>query len=254
MSPEVQVSEDGLLGGKVRLFQPEEGYRAAIDPVVLAASIDARSGETVLDLGCGVGAAALCLAARLPGLQVTGLEIQNDLAKLAERNVQMNAAFGAVSIVEGDLRNPPPNLGLGSYHHVMANPPFMETGAGNPPPNASKAQAHTEETGSLEDWIAFFSKALKPKGSATIIHRADRVDEILALMRKDFGALVVFPLWPNAPGSEAAKPAKRVIIRGRKGLKSPTTFSPGLVLHESQGAYTSEAETILRHGGALKLA
>jgi len=253
MTSEPTLSEDGLLGGKIRLLQPGEGYRAAIDPVLLAASITARSGETVLDIGCGVGAAALCLASRGAGLQITGLEIQAGLADLAERNVALNAAFGAVSIVEGDLRDPPSNLGLGRYHHVMANPPFMETTAGNPPPNASKAQAHTEETGRLKDWVEFAAKALRPKGSATIIHRADRLDELLALMRKDFGELIIFPLWPTAPGGVSAKPAKRVIVRGRKGLKSPTVFSPGLVLHDGQSAYTSEAETVLRHGGALDL-
>jgi len=253
MTKSAKISEDGLLGGKVRLLQPEDGYRAAIDPVLLAASIEAKPGEAVLDVGCGVGAAALCLSARLPGVQVTGLEIQTDLAELGERNIQMNAAFGAVAIVEGDLRNPPPNLGLGTFHHAMANPPFMETSTGNPPPNASKAKAHTEEAGSLEDWVTFCAKAVKPKGSVTFIHRADRIDHLLSLMRQRFGGLVVFPLWPAAPGAAAAKPAKRVIVRGRKGLKSPTVFSPGLVLHDAQGAYTSEAEAVLRKGGALTL-
>jgi len=253
MTFETALSEDGLLGGKIRLLQPVEGYRAAIDPVVLAASIAARSGEAVLDVGCGVGAASLCLASRVGGLQVTGLEIQKDMADLAERNVALNAAFGAVSILEGDLRAPPPNLGLGRYHHVMANPPFMETTVGNRPPNASKAQAHTEETGSLKDWVEFAAKAVRPKGGVTFIHRADRLDELLALMRKRFGELIIFPLWPTAPGTLSAKPAKRVIVRGRKGLKSPTVFSPGLVLHDGQNAYTSEAETVLRHSGALDL-
>ena len=253
MTKTAKISEDGLLGGKVRLLQPEDGYRAAIDPVMLAASINAKPGDSVLDVGCGVGAAALCLSARLPGVHVTGLEIQTVLAELGERNIQMNAAFGAVAIAEGDLRDPPPNLGLGTFHHVMANPPFMETTAGNRPPNASKAKAHTEEAGTLEEWVSFCAKAVKPKGSATLIHRADRIDLLLSLMRRSFGDLVVFPLWPTAPGSSAAKPAKRVIVRGRKGLKSPTVFSPGLVLHDDQGAYTSEAEAILRKGGALNL-
>src|SRR5687767_14919301 len=89
-SIDVGVSADGLLGGRLRLYQPRRGYRVAIDPVLLAAAVAAEPGERVLDAGAGTGAASLCLAARVPGCVVTGVERDPELLALAMANVGAN--------------------------------------------------------------------------------------------------------------------------------------------------------------------
>jgi tRNA1(Val) A37 N6-methylase TrmN6 len=243
------VSEDAVLGGRVRLFQPVTGYRAAIDPVLLAASIQAGAGDKVLDVGCGVGAAALCLATRVAEVRVSGIEVQRDLVRLAMQNVGENAMTGRVDIMRGDLLAPPPRLAPGGFDHVMANPPFEAAGTGNVPPDASKAVASVEGEADLADWVSFCLRMVRRKGSVTFIHRADRLDELLAAMREGLGELAVFPLWPGISG----KAAKRVLVRGRKGVSGPLAMMPGLVLHGEGGAFTPEADVILRDAGPLKM-
>ena len=241
------VSNDTVLGGRVRVFQPVTGYRAAIDPVLLAASIQAGAGEKVLDVGCGVGAAALSLAARLVDIRVWGIEVQRELVRLALQNVTANEMTGRVDLMGGDLLSPPPRLGPGGFDHVMANPPFEVAGTGNAPPDAGKAVASVEGEARLVDWVSFCQRMVRHKGSVTFIHRADRLDELLAAMRGGLGDLVMFPLWPGNSG----KAAKRVLVRGRKGVAAPLRILPGLVLHGEGGAYTAEADAVLRDAGPL---
>ncbi len=246
--PDLPYSEDMLLGGRVRLRQPRQGYRAAIDPVLLAAAVPAGPADHVLDIGCGVGAAALCLAIRVEGCRVTGIETERDLVHLANDNVALNGLFGRVVAVQGDLLHPPPRLEPGSFAHVMANPPFLEAGTASAPPDAAKAAAHIEGEADLAAWVRFALMMARPKGSITFIHRADRMEQLLAQLSRRAGEIVVFPLWA---GPE--KPAKRVIVRARKSVATPTRLTPGLVLHEPDGRYTPAAEAVLRGGAALQL-
>ncbi len=240
------TGEDTLMGGRVRLLQGRGGYRAAIDPVLLAASIAAGSGQHVLELGSGGGAAALCLAVRIPGLRVTGLELQPDLAELARRSAELNGLAGRVSFIAGDILSPPPGLVAGSFDHVMANPPYQTAGSGRPPLDPGRAAANVEGPAGLGRWIDCGLRLVRNKGRLSIIHRADRIDRIIAHMRGQAGAIIVTPLWPM-PG----KAAKRVIVQCRKGVASPAAIDPGLVLHEADGSYTAAAESILRDGAAL---
>jgi tRNA1(Val) A37 N6-methylase TrmN6 len=174
------VSEDTLLGGRVRLRQPLSGYRAAIDPVLLAAAVPAAAGDSVLDIGCGVGAAALCLAARVAGCRVTGIEAQRELVRLAGENIALNGMAGRVAVMAGDLMRPPPRLEPGGFVHVMANPPFLEAETAMASPLAAKAAATVEGAADLAAWIRFALSMLRPKGSITLIHRADRMERLLA--------------------------------------------------------------------------
>jgi tRNA1(Val) A37 N6-methylase TrmN6 len=249
------VSEDALLGGRVRFFQPAHGYRAAIDPVLLAAAVPASRGETVLDVGAGAGAAALCLAVRASGVRVQGIEADDALAGLARRNAEANGLAGRVTIVPGDLLDPPPELAPGSFDHVMANPPYLEPGRARPPPDEAKAATMVEGAAGLAHWLEFCLRMARPKGSVTVIHRADRLDEVLAGLRCALGAIVVFPLWPGPAeaGAAGSKAARRVVVHGRKGMATPLTLAGGLVLHGPDGSYTPEAEAILRHGRELEV-
>ncbi|EWY41312.1 methyltransferase [Skermanella stibiiresistens SB22] len=246
MDQGVECTADRLLGGGISLLQPRDGYRAAIDPVLLAAATPAMAGERVLDVGAGVGAATLCLAFRVPGADVTGLELQPDLAALGDRNIRGNRFEDRVRIMTGDLLSPPPELAGTAFDRVMTNPPFQKAGTHTPAPGASRAMAHGEGAADLSAWVDFCARRVKPRGTLTIIHRADRLDELMALLHGRFGAITLIPLWPRA-----GQPAKRVVVTARKGARGPAVLSPGLVLHQADGRFTSTAEAILRDGAAL---
>jgi len=243
----MKTSEDRILDGRVILNQPVEGYRAAVDPVLLAAAVRAEPNEKALDLGCGAGAAMLCLAARIDGLRIDGLELQGELADLARQNVAANGFADRLSVFTGDILNPPPELEVEGYHHVFANPPYMSGDRGNHPPNESKRLAHVESDADLEDWVDAALKFCRRKGSITFIYRADRLAELLIGLEDRAGEVTVFPLWPKD-----GEIASRVIVRARKGIKSPMQLMSGLVLHQNDGSYTDAADLALK-GGALHL-
>lgn len=242
-----QLTADTLLGGRVRLSQPKQGYRVAIDPVLLAAAVAAFPGERVLDAGAGSGAASLCLAARLPECQIIALELTRELQRLASHNVDDNGLGRQIDVLLGDLERPPPRLEPASFDHVMTNPPYLAAAAATPPPSSERARAHVESF-QLAGWLAACARMLKPGGRLTLIHRADRLDEVLAALASTVGELVVCPLWPLAGRS-----AKRVLVQGRKGSRGPLRLVPGLVLHEADGRYSGAADRILRHGAPLHL-
>ncbi|MGH7006957.1 MAG: tRNA1(Val) (adenine(37)-N6)-methyltransferase [Stellaceae bacterium] len=240
------VSDDALLGGRVKLLQPTAGYRVAIDPVLLAAAVPAAAGEAVLDIGCGVGAAALCLAARVPGSRITGIEAQRDLVRLATENAARNGVADRVAIMAGDINHPPPRLEPGHFAHVMANPPYMEAETVSPSPLPGKTTATVEGDADLAAWVRFAFVMARPRGSITFIHRADRIEHLLAQFAGRAGGIVVLPLWPGA-----GKAAKRVIVHARKDVATPTRLLPGLILHEADGRFTAAADTVLRDAKAL---
>ena len=248
VAAKLPVSDDALLGGRVKLLQPTEGYRVAIDPVLLAAAVPAGAGDAVLDIGCGVGAASLCLAARVPGCRITGIETQRDLVRLAGENAARNGVVDRVAVMAGDIRSPPPRLEPGSFAHVMANPPYMEAEAASPPPLPTKAAATIEGQADLAAWVRFALAMALPRGSVTFIHRADRLEHLLAQFAGRAGGIMVLPLW-----SGAGKPAKRVIVHARKDVATPTRLLPGLILHEADGRFTAAADAVLRDGAALPL-
>ncbi|HYD67692.1 tRNA1(Val) (adenine(37)-N6)-methyltransferase [Azospirillum sp.] len=246
--PAAMAVEDALLGGRVRLVQPAQGYRAAIDPVLLAAATHGGHGVRVLDVGTGTGAAALCLAARDPGVRVVALEKHREIGAYASHNVELNGLQGRVLPVIGDLLRPPPMLAPGSFDRVMMNPPYLKADAATAPPGAWKAAANVEGEARLAEWIAFAAAMLKTRGILTLVHRADRIDEILALLHGRFGGVTLFPLWPKA-----GEAAKRVLLSAHRNAKGPAKLAAGLTLHAPDGRYTQEAEAVLRDGAALVL-
>jgi len=234
---DIEVSEDGLLDGRVRLLQPRGGYRAAIDPVLLAAAARLGPEARVLDLGCGTGAAALCLAARRADAQVWGIERQPEYAALARRSAELSGLAARVTVAEGDALDRAA-VPAGSFDAAIANPPYFLSG--NPAPDAGRAAAHHGGAADLTLWVMAAARALKPRGGLTLIHQAERLDDVLAALAPSFGAVEVIPLWPKA-----GRVAKRVLVRGEKGRKTRMTLLPGLVLHREDGNFTAAARRIL---------
>ena len=244
------VTEDRLLAGRVRLLQAARGYRVAIDPVILAAAVPARAGEAVLDLGCGSGAAALCLLARVPGVAATGLECDPASAALARDNAAANGHVESVRILTGDLLAPPPELRPARFDHVLLNPPYLDPARARLPEDLDRRRSHGEASAGLADWLDLALRRLRDGGSLSVIHRAERLDEILAALAGRAGGIVVFPLWPGGP---EPKPAKRIVVRARKGSRAALRLHPGLVLHRPDGGFTAAAETVLRDAAPLPM-
>jgi tRNA1(Val) A37 N6-methylase TrmN6 len=228
-----------VLDHRVRLLQPVGGFRTSLDSVMLAAACPAQAGETILDLGCGVGGAGFCVLIRVPETQLTGVDIQEDHVALAVENIALNKMDGRAAFVTSDIRH----LRAKEFDHVICNPPYLDAGTHTPSPSVAKATAlyHSDETLSVQDWVDAGFRHLKNGGSFTIIHRADHTDKIVQAFGKKFGAVEIIPLWPRVGDS-----AKRVIIRALKNRKSPAKVHTGLVLHETDGSYTPAAEKILR--------
>lgn len=237
------LTHDAFLGGRLHLWQPRKGYRAGVDPVLLAASVPARAGQSVLDLGCGVGAVALCLGARVPGLTLTGVERQPDYAALAQRN--------GLDVVTADLAALPEPIRQQSFDHVVANPPYFDRGRGHAATDAGREGALAIDT-PLSDWIDVAARRLRPKGYLHMIHRAERLPDILDAVHGRLGSV---ELWPICPRREKA--AELVILRARKEGRAPFCLHAPIILHaaprhERDGDdYTSEIQAVLRSGASL---
>ncbi len=241
------LTQDAFLCGKLQLWQPRQGYRAATDPVLLAAACPALPGQSVLDLGCGVGAAALCLATRVADLRLAGLELQADYAALARRNAIENGI--AMQVEQGDLADMPKALRR-DFDHVIANPPYYPKG-GTPSPNAGRATALQIDT-PLGDWVQAASRRLAPGGWLTLICGADGLPEVLAAMGGKLGSASVLPLAPRAE-----KPALRILLRARKTGRAAFRLLAPFVIHHGAShdgdreSYTPRASQILRGGESL---
>ena len=235
------LTQDALLGGRVQLIQPARGYRVAIDAVLLAAAVDAAPGQRILDLGAGVGAIGLCLAARLPGCSVVGIELQTALAELAERNANLNGMAGRVRTLVHDLAKPLP-ADLGRFDHVVTNPPYLAAAVADPSPDPLKALATVESSADLARWLAVATAAAEPAGTLIVIHRSDRLRELLDhLGGAGWGDVTVKHL----------PPAARILVRARRADRPLRRDAPPFTLHRPGGGYTDEAEAILRHAGPL---
>jgi tRNA1Val (adenine37-N6)-methyltransferase len=239
-----KVSSDQLLGGRVKYLQPNDGLRASLDPVLLAAAVPARTGERVLEGGTGAGAALLCLAARVPGIAGTGIDNDPGLLRLARRNTATNG-WPKLDFVAADMGASPI---AGSFDHAFANPPYHAAG-GSPSPSSAREAAKRSIPGLLQVWFEALSRPLRHRGTLTIILPPGMMEPALAAMRDcDTAAEWIFPIWPKA-----GRPARFVLIQGRKHGRSPLTIAPGLILHTETGAFRPEAEAILRDGAALRL-
>ncbi len=238
------LTENALLGGRVRLVQPARGLRAGHDAVLLAAAVPAGPGERVLELGCGSGAAFLCLAARVPGIRVVAVERDPGLVALARRNAALNGLADRVEVLEGDVADPALRRALPACAHGFANPPFWP--AGTAPPEALRAGATHEAGAALADWARCLGSAVHRRGSATLVLPAARFAEgLAALAGAGFGSPALLPLWPRA-----GMAAKRVLLGARRGGRGPGRVLPGLVLH---GEGAAAAEAVLRDAAALPL-
>jgi tRNA1(Val) A37 N6-methylase TrmN6 len=247
------TTNDAFLGGRLVIGQPKTGPRAGIDAVFLAAACPAQAGDRVLEAGAGSGIVSLAVARRVPGAAVTGVEIDPRLTGLANANAASNGLTQAARFIEGDVTLgagafAAHGLALSSFDHVLANPPFLITGEARLPPDATLRRAHAADPGEWEAWVRFLSAFARPKGTLTLVHRADALPRLLPLLERRFGSLIVFPLFPRR-----GEPATRILIQGIMGSKGPLQIREGLALHRENGGFTKDAEAVLREGARLEL-
>jgi tRNA1(Val) A37 N6-methylase TrmN6 len=247
------LTEDGFLGGRLKILQPEKGYRAGIDAVFLAAAIPCSPGDALFEAGIGVGVAALCITARVPQLHITGMEVAARYAMLAEENAKRNGRANALRVIHAEvkeaLRRDLTHLPVhGSFAHAYANPPYLEEGKTTVSPIPLRALAHNFGSEDLDLWVKVLHTMLAPRGTCTVIYRADALGKLLQAMEGRFGDLRIAPLYVRE-GSTAS----RRIVQGVKGSKAPTQLLPGLLLHGADNQFTRDAEAILRDGMAWRL-
>ena len=242
------LTHDAFLGGKLHLWQPRKGYRAATDPVLLAAMCPATKGQSVLELGCGVGAASLCVRSRVE-VELTGVEVQPDYAVLARRNAA-EAGF-EMEVVDADLADLPADIRARSFDHVILNPPYY--GPGTSSPNEGRDTALREQT-SLKIWIDTALRRAGPKGHVTVIHLAERTGDLIEMLNPRAGFIEIKPI-----AARAGKSAGRVLLRAQKGRASRSILHNPLVIHDGAhhmqdgDDYSQAATDILRHGKPLEL-
>lgn len=239
-----EITTGTLLGGRVGYRQFAGGHRTGFEPVLLAAAVPAEPGDSVLEAGTGAGAGVLCLAARVPELACIGAEIDPGLAQLAQENFIINRLKNGFAVCCDICRPPFPAQ---KFDHILANPPWCaaETTAS---PDPKRSLAHHAPEQQLEDWIAVFSRLLRPQGSLTLILPASRFTAAAAWARaRKFGAITLVPLWPRA-GAQA----KLILLTARKSAKGPDRITPGLILHDANGI-SDAAQAILRDGAMLAI-
>ena len=234
------VTEDRILGGRVTLRQPAKGYRAGLDAALLAAACDAKPGERVLDAGCGVGAVMLAAAWRRPGVAFTGIERDQAAQALALANIAANGLCAHVDAVIGDVGAADAGGNL-RFDAALSNPPFFDDRSALRSPAPAKQGAFIADDG-LAAWTGYLLRAVREGGTITLIHRADRLADLLALLGAKAGSFQVRPVHPHADA-----PAGRVLVRAIRSGRAPLRLLPALVLHDRGGAkHTAEAEAILR--------
>ncbi len=242
---ETGLTRDAFLGGRLSICQPKAGYRAGVDPILLAAFATAQPGQSVLEIGCGVGVASLALQARVGGLDLTGLERQPDYAALARRNAADNGL--ALDVVEGDVARMPEILRARQFDHVIANPPYFRRG-GTRANDAGREAALAEDT-PLAVWIDAGIRRLRPGGVLSLIQRPERLTDILTGCDGRVGRIALLPLLPRE-----GRAASLILLRAVKGARSPLRLLAPAILHcgadHSRDAedYTGEISAILRDG------
>jgi tRNA1(Val) A37 N6-methylase TrmN6 len=247
------LTEDSVLGGELRLRQPSRGHRVGHDAILLAAACPVAAGERVADLGAGVGAAGLAVAARVEDAAIVLVEIDPDLAALAADNAARNGMAARVKSVALDAAGPArafaaAGLGPESVDRVLMNPPFNDPGRQRTSPDRRRRLAHAAPRAELAAWIRTAARLLRPRGTLSLILRADRMVEVGRLLEPAFGAIALLPVYPK-PG----EPAIRILVRATKASRAPLVLLPGLVLNDAAGNPSPQAEAVLRTGVILPL-
>lgn len=247
------VTVDAFLGGRVEAVQPAAGHhRAGLEAVLLAASAPERTKGVVVDLGAGAGVAGLCIAKRCPEASLVLVDRDPTTVECARAALDRpaNRGFAArVTVVETDIAARA-GLSDGMAAAAVFNPPFYRARATSASPAPSRADAHQLGEDGLDPWFRAAAALVGSGGTATVIFRADGLDQVIEAAAGRFGSLDILPI---APRSGLA--AHRILVRGVKASHAPLRLLPPLVLHHDNGnGFRPEIDAILRDGAELSSA
>jgi tRNA1(Val) A37 N6-methylase TrmN6 len=242
------ATRDDFLGGRLTIAQPARGFRAGLDTVLLGAAVGANEG-TLLDLGAGVGTAALVALAHHPDLEAVLADSDPEALALAAENIAANGFAGRAEAIAVDVAAPGAARAAAGvrpdhYGAVIANPPFFTAGQGTGASTRGGAARHMG-AGALGLWVKTAAASAAPGGEIIFVLPADRLASALAAFDMRFGAITVLPFAPRA-----GEPASRILIRGIKGSRAPLVLLATRSLHGADRAFAPEIEAILR-GNAL---
>jgi tRNA1(Val) A37 N6-methylase TrmN6 len=236
-------------------MQPRKGHRAGLDAALLQAAVPDDASGLLVDLGAGVGTVAFSVAARAPLLTAVALERDPELVALAREALELpeNAGFaGRVRLIAADATDLDKlREGLGEANPadwMLMNPPFDTSGRVRQSPDKARRSAHVGEAGLLQAWCRTAVALLRPGGRLGLIHRAEALPAVLEAVSGAFGDVRILPVYPSA-----GAPAGRILVTAERGSRAPFRLLPGLVLHQSGGAWTEEADAILTGRAALAL-
>ena len=249
-------TRDAFLGGRVTLVQPRDGHRAGLDAALLQALVPADAAGLAIDLGAGVGTVAFAVAARAPALSAIGIERDPDLVACGLQALALpeNSGFAKrARLIVADIGSPQllmDRIGLAeeSADWVLMNPPFDPKGGGTRSPDPRRRAAHVGAEGLIAAWSAAAATLLRRGGTLGLIHRAEALQTVLSALSPQFGGIRVIPVHPAA-----GAPATRILVTALRGRRTPLSIAPGLVLHATGGAWTPEADALLRGEAELPL-
>ncbi len=234
-------TKDTFFNGKLRIKQDVSGYRFSIDAVLLAFHANPRPDERVLDLGTGCGIIPLILTYRHPGLIVFGIEIQEDLAKLAIANVKANNMQQRITVLCRDMRELKPDLIGGPMDLVVCNPPYRKPKSGRLNPDPQRAIARHELKVSLDDLLQTTRQMLRTAGRFVIIYTAERIAELMVQMRSHG----IEPKFLRTIHGRLKTEAKLILVTGKKGARPGVTLGPPLIIYDANGAYSPEVQKMV---------
>lgn len=230
------VTDDTFFGGRLTVRQPEDGYRYSIDALLLADFMRFKDGQTILELGTGCGIIPLILAFRYPALKIFGVEIQDQLARIAAENVRQNHLEERVFILHQDLKNLKLQQVPDQVQHVVCNPPYRRIQSGRINPHKEKAGARHEIFAGLADFVNMAARMLQLSGSLTTVYPATRLVDMVAHMRR----ANLEPKRLRMVHSKTGDPARLVLVTGVKGGRPALEVEPPLVIYRDDGDYTQE--------------
>jgi tRNA1(Val) A37 N6-methylase TrmN6 len=243
------VSEDDFLGGKLRLKQPQRGHRAGHDAVLLAAATPARAGERIVDLGAGVGAAGLAVAARVSGIDLVLVERDEILVEIARANLTANRLNGraiALDVTASAAAFAAAGLLPGCADRVLMNPPFNDPSRHQASPDAARRDAHEQDEDALAAWLHAVRRILKPGGTISLIWRPEEIARIVAALDVGFGEVTVLPVHPR-PNA----PAIRILVRATKNSRGTGILLPGIFLNSETGRVPVDVQAVLDGAAVL---